>query len=480
MFDSRPRLLRPVRRRITRALAAVILLAAPCRGLAQAPAARPGPEVEQWIVQLASDDWRARQRATDRLVALGDDALPRLTNLVDATTDSEVRTRAQAAIRQIEDNRLTGTTLVTLDLDNVPAAEAFAQLARQARAPLASDPIDLLRKIGKPVSLHARRRPFWQVMQELSLQTDLEVTGVTRHNREIGLGVTRGGTDWMDKPITLAGPLLIRADRLSRVASVELKPPRDASEEFAISLTVFAEPKLKVLDFSQTIRLDEALDERGNSLVPPEDPNALAFNAEVFGSHGEGHTSRWEVGATLHHPKGMGSRIARLRGATTLMVETRSAALDVPLAGARGATRTLGGLRVTVKSADARQAELTVFRDGRGDPEWAAVRMQLSAGQAQLLDDRGQVVARSTGGGGGEADESPDNQRIDLRLRFARESDGGGGGAETPAEGKRKPVTAAAPSPSPSSPDPVRLVWEIPVEARELVVPFEFRDLPIP
>jgi hypothetical protein len=272
----------------------------------------------------------------------------------------------------------------------------------------------------------------------------------------------------MDKPITLAGPLLIRADRMSRVGTIELKPPRDVSEEFAISLTVFAEPKLKVLDFSQTIRLDEALDERGNSLVPTEEPNALAANADVFGGHAEGHTSRWEVGATLHHPKGMGTRIARLRGATTLMVETQSAALDVPLASARGLTRTLGALRVAVKSADARQAELTVFRDGRGDAEWFAVRMQLSAGQAQLLDDRGQVVARAQGGGG-EADESPDNQRMDLRLRFAREPEGG---VESPEGNKRKAAASLS--------EPARLVWEIPVEARELVVPFEFRDLPIP
>jgi hypothetical protein len=467
MPDHGPGQLRPTPRRVARALAAVVFLAAPLRGVAQSEG--PRPEVEQWIAQLASDDWKARQRATDRLIAEGDDALPRLLRLVDATTDSEVRTRAQAAIRQIEDNRLTGTTLVTLKLDKVPAAEAFAQLAWQARAPIASDPPDLLRKIGKPVSLTVERRPMWEVMQALSLQTDLEVTGVTRHNREVGLGVTRGGTDWMDKPITLAGPLLIRADRLSRVGTIELKPPRDLSEEFAISLTVFAEPKLRVLDFSQTIRLDEALDERGNSLVPPEDASALTANVDVFGSHGEGHTSRWEVGATLHHPKGMGTRIARLRGATTLMVETRSAALDVPLTGAQGQTRTLGALHVTVKSADAKQVELGISRDGRDDAEWYAVRMQLSAGQGRLLDDRGQVVARAQGGG--EADESPDNQRIDLKLRFAREPDGDGG-VEAPA-GKRKGAASAAS-------EPARLVWEIPVEARELVVPFEFRDLPIP
>jgi hypothetical protein len=245
-------------------------------------------DVDRWVAQLASDDWKLRRQATDGLIALGEDALPRLVQLVETTTDNEVRARAQAAIRQIEDDRLTGMTLLTLRLSNVSAAEAFAAVARQARAPLAVDPPDLLRKITKPVSLTVERRPFWQVMQSLSAQTDVEVTGITRHNRELGLGVTRGGTDWMDKPIVLAGPLLIRADRLTRVSTISLKPPRDASEEFAISLTVFAEPKLKVLDFSQTVRLDEATDDKGNSLLPPQTRTAFPRTWTSSGTSGTG------------------------------------------------------------------------------------------------------------------------------------------------------------------------------------------------
>jgi hypothetical protein len=424
--------------------------------------------MERWLAQLASDDWKVRQRATDQLVALGDDALPRLARLADGAADNEVRTRAQAAIRQIEDNRLTGMSPITLRLTNASVADALSEVARQARAPIAVDPPDLLRKSAKPVSLTVEHRPFWEVMQSLSAQTDLEVTGITRHNREVGLGLTRGGTDWMDKPIVLAGPLLIRADRLTRVSTITLKPPRDASEEFAISLTVFAEPKLKVLDYSQTVRLEEAVDDRGNSLIPPDEGNGVPPNADVFGNQREGNTSHWDVGATLHHPKGAGTRIERLRGSTTLLVETRSATLDVPIASARNVTRTLDGVRVTVKSVDGNRAELGVFRDGRSDAEWYAVRAQLSAGEAQLLNDNGQVVARSQGGA--ETDDSPDNQRLDLRLRFAREPAGADGvGWERDREGKRKSTSEAT-----------RLVWEFPVEARELVVPFEFRGLPIP
>src|SRR5437868_5197414 len=68
---------------------------------AEPPANRP--ETEGWIAQLASDDWKSRQRATDRLIELGDEALPRLSEVVARAPDPEVRTRAQSAIRQIEE-----------------------------------------------------------------------------------------------------------------------------------------------------------------------------------------------------------------------------------------------------------------------------------------------------------------------------------------------------------------------------------------
>jgi hypothetical protein len=387
--------------------------------------------------------------------------------LLGTTQDDEVRSRAQVAINRIEENRLTGMSRVTLHLKDVAAADAFAQLAAQAGAPLASDPPDLLKKISKPVSLDADRWPYWQVMQSLAAQTDLEVSGVTRHNREMGLGLTRGGTDWMDKPVALSGPLLIRADGLTRVSTIRLRPPRDANVEFAISLTAFAEPKLRVLDYSEVVRLVEAVDDKGNSLIPPPDANGVTPNIDVFGNHHEGNPGRWNLGATLHYPKGAGTRIARLRASAAVVVQTRAAVLDVPIAEAASFSRTLAGLRVQRRSVDSGKCELSVFRDGRDDAERYAARMQLLAGQAQLFDAGGRVVARSQGGV--EAEESADNDKLDVRLRFIREPSP----AEDVKPGKRK---AAATAP----PEPARLVWEFPAESRELSVPFEFRDLPIP
>jgi len=82
--------------------------------------------------------------------------------------------------------------------------------------------------------------------------------------------------------------------------------------------------------------------------------------------------------------------------------------------------------------------------------------------EADLVDDKGQAVAHSPNGA--DADESPDNQRLDVHMRFVREV------GEDGNKGARKTAASEA----------VKMRWEIPVETRELTVPFELRDLPIP
>ena len=99
--------------------------------------------METWITQLSSDNWKARQEAMEKLVNLGEDTIPRLHHLAQVSTDDEVRTRAASAIGQIEENRQVGQTLVTLNLQNVPPAQAYAELTRQARRTARTDPANL-------------------------------------------------------------------------------------------------------------------------------------------------------------------------------------------------------------------------------------------------------------------------------------------------------------------------------------------------
>jgi hypothetical protein len=419
---------------------------------AQTSQATESHGMEYWIARLTDDSWKTREEATERLIALGEDVVPRLHQLAQTTDDGELRTRASAALGQIAENRVVGMSLITAHLRQVPASQALAELARQARAPLLTDPANLLaQKNMKPVSLNVDHRPFWEVMESLCAQTDLEVTGISRHNRD---------SDWLNKPIVLSGPLLIRANALVRISTAHLKPAGDVSQEFNISLSAFAEPKLKVLDYSTSLKLLEVVDERGNSFIPPPDKNGPA-NIDVFGNAREGNTSHWEMGASLHYPKGSGNRIVRFRASTAVLVQTGSGVLEAPLSGSKGVTRTLGGLRVSIRNLDAGRCELSIYRDGRDDAEWYRVRMQLNASEAVLMDDKERIVARSQSSM--DADESPDNQQMELRLRFAKE------GGDEVKDGRKKGTSEAA-----------KLVWSFPTETRELTLPFEFHNLPVP
>ena len=439
--------------------------------------ARISPQVRSLVDQLSADDWSAREAAVTSLVALGDEMLPQFEAALAKSRDPEVRSRLESAIARVEEMRQVGASLITLNLQKVPASEAFAELARQARGPLPTEPATLLSgKSDKQVSLKVDRRPFWEVMELLCKQADVEPACLNRQNREIGLGLVRagengdsGGRNWANRPMVHSGPLLIRAENISHHTSISLRDPAENSNEFMINLAVMSEPKLKVLDYSGTAKLDEAVDELGNSLLPPDD-NGVPANVETYGNAHGGSPAAWSVGATLAYPKNPGKRIVKLRGSVSVEVQTRSAKVELPIQSSRGVSLDLDGVRLKVKSVDGARAEISVYRDGRNDADWFHLRTLLSTTEAQLVSDKGQTVARTQMGV--EADESDDSQRMDVRLRFSRD----GEDDNEPRLGKRMHPREA----NRKVPDGTKFVWEIPVETREVVVPFVFRDLPIP
>ncbi|HSI33696.1 MAG TPA: hypothetical protein VK986_08920, partial [Tepidisphaeraceae bacterium] len=444
------------------------------------------PEVRAIVARLSADDPAAREQAQAALVALGEDAHPQLVAALARATDPEVRSRLQAVVARVEQSRQVGQTRITLNLDNVPAADAVAELARQARGPIPVRPANHLTKSSKRVSLKVDHRPYWEVMGLLCKQLDVEPSTVADNGRESGLalspvgsgggGGVNGTRAWADRPTVVAGPLLIRAEMIAHNRSLSLRDANDQTNDFSISLSVMAEPKLKVLDYAGTARIEEAVDDRGNSLLPAPGDDADPGPEETYGNVHGGSPGQWSVGATLTYPADPGRKIARLRGTVAAEVQIRAARLEVPIQSARGVSVDLDGVRLRVKSADGLRAEVSVARDGRGDAEWYRLRALLCTGEALLVDEKGQVIARSQPGA--DADESDDGQRMDVRLRFARDGEdepefgrpgrrrgGRGGGA---AEERRR------------APEGAKLIWDIPVETREVVVPFMFRDLPMP
>ncbi|MDB5298931.1 MAG: hypothetical protein JWO87_594, partial [Phycisphaerales bacterium] len=91
-------------------------------------ASRPYINLDDLLKRLSSDAWQQRQRAQDELVRMGDEARPVVKDLLARTTDTEVRTRLEAAVAQIDENRISGPSFITMHFKDADPREVFAEL----------------------------------------------------------------------------------------------------------------------------------------------------------------------------------------------------------------------------------------------------------------------------------------------------------------------------------------------------------------
>lgn len=425
------------------------------------------------LERLSSDDWRQRQQAEEELVRSGEAARPLIQRWLTgdgATTagngkalDAETRSRLEAALRRIDDNRAAGTSFVTLHLKDAPPGEVAAELFRQAGAPMRTSPDDLWEQGRWPrVTLDVDRQPFWAALKAFTGQT-----GVSLAASDEGLYFLRGGGIGSKGPWVVSGPFLVaatevsRSQRLTPAADAEGRPVGDAgrSDEFAVQLVAMAEPKLSVLRGPDVLRLEEAIDDRGNPLLPT--------GVRPGESAGESPVGRgmWVYRVQLKYPAEPGKRIARLKGSATFAVQTAAEQIEVAdLMRARDVERKLKDVRVAVggvRRLDERQEyELKVVLYYEGPPEsgrgrWAQVQRKFYEMQSRMrvLDADGQALERRGFGSRVNGDE------VEMTVRF---------GPSFRARDRRR------------SGDPANLVWQVPTASKDVEVPFEFRDLPMP
>jgi hypothetical protein len=197
-------------------------------------------------------------------------------------------------------------------------------------------------------------------------------------------------------------------------------------------------------------RLEKAEDENGKSLLPQDGQLQTGF---AFGPG-----SVLQLTARLHCPPDVGKRIAIIKGGIDVSIQTRAARLEVPdIRNARSVTRAAGGVRFTVhqltKNGDNWQLAVTVQpEEAAGQQQWERIQQIVSMADMKLLDDRGEPLHRgsqSTTGGAGQ---------MEMTVEFTSR---GWGRNRQPGE-------------------PSVLVWTVPTATKDIVVPFEFRDLPIP
>jgi hypothetical protein len=424
---------------------------------AAAPSTRSAPSTQPYdeqipplLVQLGDNDFRVRQVAQERLVALGEEAVPMLRNQLPQIQDPEVRSRVQVAIRQIEEAARSAPTLLTVHFKDAAFADAMAEVSRQAKTT-----IDLYMPGPPPatqpprITYDAERQPFWRVVPDIA--------------RQAGFGIERGGTgDVMvmrqnastlqPRPEFDAGRFVVQAMSVSRNRQVNFSAGGAVSGSCNMQIRLLADPKFKIIQASNPISIVTAVDENGESLVLNRGSASLSSVS-----------SGWMIDLTAQLSAGAraGDRIAELRGTATCVVQTASEKWEVDNILQANNIQKIVENGLTTLSIKSFQNGGNVYHAVVGivmaQPPAGGARDPLSDQQylartISLFDAQGRQLRPSA-----NRIESSANNSWLFRFSFVPQDDQG------------KPTG-----------EPAKLVWDIPTDFEVVEVPIEFKNLPLP
>jgi hypothetical protein len=452
-------------------LATLVLLTLPLTALAADPAASaPAPdEIGSLIHDLASDTYQTREAATEKLISLGEPALPRLQKLLPLTTDGETRNRIQSAIDQILESAAAGPTLLTLDVKDADARTVFAELSKQAHAEIrvASDLLDNLPR----VTFRCDREPFWPALKRLCAPLQLapesiNLLGVgafgrrpsaTGQSADHALTLVKAGDAWDKTPTTFDGPFMICVQRVTRTGVV-LPATGQNVHNVMVECVVHAEPKLTVVGRSPVARV--TVPDPANP-VPGGAP-APAFFRGPFASRGTYYNPSgapvWSLLVPVSVARDAADKLPQLKATTSARVLVRSDSWELPdIARAAPRSWTAAGRTFTVTAVRRQddRVELTATATRRpdrtpNDPDDNSVFNAL-----ELLDPGGRALAIRS--------RSPQPTDDPRRLAYGLTFDA------TPEGAPLLPANT-----------PLRLRWRLPLEAKDVEMAIEFTDLPLP
>lgn len=420
---------------------------------AEAPATQPstqpaGDEVQALIDGLSSTSWAARDAAQHKLVGLGDSAEPVLKEALARKLDEETRTRVEAALQRIEENKLLGATIITLHAKDEPANDVLTDFARQAHADFGLNRPAVAEYLrNRPaVTLDVDHKPFWEAMKLVGDATGLRPSPYSGEPK-MTLDPDGGGMDWLasTRQVT-AGPFIVCANSCQDTRIISYVGGGNTNNSFTLTLVAMAEPKLKILNSYAQNWLTECVDDKGNSLMPA---NHMSYGFS------NGRAWWWNLQSSLKEPKEMGTRIARLRGTLKCSVQVKSETVEIDdIKDAKDVTKTAGGITITIRSLQNNNGsyQLTLSMTSapfRGPGRWDQI--QSIASNIQLLDAGGTPLQFN-----GTSSTNFNGNQMTLQLTYSPLNRNG------------------------QNAEPKKLVWEVPTETKELAVPFELTDLALP
>jgi hypothetical protein len=252
------------------------------------------------------------------------------------------------------------------------------------------------------------------------------------------------------------GPLMIVPRTASRTASASiLRGQPTPLRHIEFTLDVFVDPAVWLDGIARELQVEVARDQDGRSLVAADNARRPEI-ASVY------RRNSWvqPIRVPLQYPPPESTRLAELRGTLRVSVVTRVDTLRLgDLARDRQEDLHLGDARLRLRGAQSQAAgawelPLTLWRDGRDGAAWDELRRSVREADLRITDAAGR----------------PMRTRVELNT----------GNGESFSGFISAQQYHSGPRPAPPAVPPAKLTWSLPVDAREVAVPVEFHDLPLP
>ncbi len=390
--------------------------------------------IERCMAQMTQENWRLRRNAVHQLIEIGPPVEALLRDQLAKNPSPEFRLRANDVLRRVDPMRRIEPALISLDFANADATTALDRLARIEGAPLPADPPTLLDQIAERITAHFDHRPYWEIVLEICRQADLRL----RCN-ESGVVLVRPKKPLPPRRFAVSGMFLVTPTWMPGFK--EIGP--------GMRISVYAEPRARILRGDSPFTLTEAVDTAGRSCLSESSLNAGGMSI----------TNGYSWSAGLASAVVPGSTLVRCRGTARVIAAETFQILDVPgvassksLADPMPIRLSAGGVSASIvriiKAGDEYQMDIQIYTDP-AEVDWNALMFSVRSGGMKAFDVQGRELSLNAVLSDGAG---PSNL---LRCRW-------GIGA------KRSKVSAG---------EPFSLKWQIPARTIRLAVPFELNDV---
>jgi hypothetical protein len=435
-------------------------------------------QAAQLIAQLGSDKVEDRDAAQKTLENASSSnfasaVLAPLTDAAKNSDDPEVRSRAAAVLAKLKASQASGPSLITLDIDDGSATAVLDAIGQQAGGKLI--PFGLPQaspdRTGDhrvhTATIHAKQRPFWEVMTDACTQLHACPTldAASLHS----MRVSPAWEDWLaNSPHQTVGPYWFGVAGIARTRSLDLgtgNGPDSADDDLTLHLVVYPEPKMAVTQISD-FQVQQAVDDAGNSLMPRS--MSARLRQSMRNLRQINHTIEIHLPYPQEHP---GTKISLLSGqitATELGDFKQFEMSDVMGKPAITSPLPDGAVKAAVTRQGAEfRVEIDCSRQGLSDEQWTAMLNCL--GDVTLEDAQGHPLSAVLPVGIHTMTSVANIGSFRATGSFAAPQIANiGPGAQE----KRVDHGLTA--------DPQRLIWRFPESAKNVNLPVTLKDIPMP